>query len=374
VGDEELLERLREALRAAGLAQAVLSHPETLAHLGFFRFPWEDAPVQSPFVAAPALLCVGRDAAVLVVAAAHAPDVGPAAREVVEYRAWDHLHEPDPWAELEGALRPALDAAGVEEGPTGIESRQLPAAVAEWLRAWRRAPIPCDQAVADARRLRLPFELEAVRRACRLADRVQQELKDRAEAGITEAELAGHALAAMFGEAGRRVPVVLSVAAGERAAAGGGAPSGRLIRPQELVLTDVAPWVDGAWADSANAIFVGKPDAKTRRRFDAVRRTLHDGIELCRPGIAANELDLRMRELLQDEGPTYPHHSGHAVGIDFSTPPRITPYESLSIEQGMVVAVEPAVYEPGWGGIRLEHVILVGADGNEVLTRFEHTL
>jgi Xaa-Pro aminopeptidase len=374
VSHEELLGRLRSSLRASGLSQAVLSAPETLAALGVFELPWEDAPVASPFVAVPALLCLGPSTTVLVVAAAHRGDVRAAAGEVVEYRAWDHLQEPDPWAELERVLARALDAAGIDDGPTGIESRHLPAAVAEWLRSWRRPPIPCDHAVAAAHRIRLPFELDAVRRACRLADVVQQAVKDRAEPGLTEVELAGHALTTMWAEVGRRVPMVLSLAAGERAAAGGGFPTGRVISAGELVLTDAAAWMGGAWSDSANSVFVGTPDPETRRRFDAVRRALHEGIELCRPGIKANELDRRIRERLEAYGPTYSHHSGHAVGVDFSVPPRITPYEELPIEEGMVIALEPAIYEAGWGGIRLESVFLVGAHENELLTLFEHTL
>ena len=122
-------------------------------------------------------------------------------------------------------------------------------------------------------------------------------------------------------------------------------------------------------ADSANAVVVGTPDAKTRRRYDAVRRALEEGIALCRPGIVAKELDRRIRELLAEHGPTYHHHSGHAVGVDYSIPPRITPYEELPIEEGMVIALEPAIYEPGWGGIRLEHIFLVGAGGNELKSR-----
>ena len=73
-------------------------------------------------------------------------------------------------------------------------------------------------------------------------------------------------------------------------------------------------------------------------------------------------------------GPTYPHHTGHGIGAAWSEEPRITPYNEMRIEEGMVLALEPAIYLPGWGGIRLEHVFAVGATDNEILTRFEHTL
>ena len=87
-----------------------------------------------------------------------------------------------------------------------------------------------------------------------------------------------------------------------------------------------------------------------------MRRALHEGISLCRPGVVAKDVDREVRSLLAEHGPTYPHHTGHGIGAAWSEEPRITPYNDLRIEEGMVLALEPAIYRPGWGGIRLEHV------------------
>src|SRR3989454_11939479 len=97
-------ERLREALYGAGHSQAVLSHPETLAHLGCFETPVEDWPVSNPFVAVPALLCLGAEDAVLVVADFHVTDVGGCGANVVTYRSYDFRSPPDPAGELRAAL------------------------------------------------------------------------------------------------------------------------------------------------------------------------------------------------------------------------------------------------------------------------------
>jgi Xaa-Pro aminopeptidase len=179
----------------------------------------------------------------------------------------------------------------------------------------------------------------------------------------------------MCREAGKRVPAILTVSTGaEATATGGGVATGRIVRSGDLVLTDTSPWIDGGWSDTANAVFVGTPDRRTRERFDAVRRALHAGIDLCRPGVVARDVDRRVRELLEDYGPTYRHHTGHRIGVAWSEEPRITPYCEERLEEGMVLALEPAIYEPGWGGIRLEHTFVVGASGNDVLTKFEHML
>jgi Xaa-Pro aminopeptidase len=291
----------------------------------------------------------------------------------VTYRSYDYRTPPDPTGELRSALRAALDSAGFDRGPTGVESRALPLQIAEWLREAGCAPVDCTDAVAGAPAA--SSHLDAVRRASRLADVVQQAVKDNAAPGVSEAELAGLAAAAMFREAGRRVPAIITVSTGaEATVTGGGVATDRVVQPGELVLTDTSPWLNGGWSDTANAVFVGQPDGETRRRFDAVRRALHDGIALCRPGAVARDVDGQVRAMLTDHGPTYPHHTGHRIGAAFSEEPRITPYSEVVIEEGMVLALEPAIYLPGWGGIRLEHTFHVGPDGNEILTQFEHTL
>jgi Xaa-Pro dipeptidase len=368
-------DRLRGALETGGHSQAVLSHPETLAHLGCFEAPVEDWPVSNPFVAIPALLCLGPEEAVLVVADFHSPDVRESGAQVVSYRSYDFKRAPDPAGELRLALIQALDEAGIVRGRVGVEAGHLPYEVADWLREAGRTPVACDPAVASSRRVTSASRLDAIRRACSLADVVQQAVKDHAAAGVSEAELAGLAAAAMFREAGRRLPAILTVSTGAVATAtGGGVATERVVQQGDLVLTDTSPWIDGAWSDTANAVYVGKPDGQTRRRFDAVRRALHDGISLCRPGAVAKDVDRNVRDLLSEYGQTYSHHTGHGIGAAWSQEPRITPYNDLRIEEGMVLALEPAIYKQGWGGIRLEHVFLVGASDNEILTRFEHTL
>jgi Xaa-Pro aminopeptidase len=369
------LDSLRAALTESGLAQAVLSHPETLASLGCFETPVEDWPVANPFVALPALLCLGNDDAVLVCADFHLPDVRADDIETVTYRSYDFQRAPDPPGELRTTLLAALDESGIGPGPTGVEAGHLPHAVAAWLSEAGRAPVPCDAAVTTSRRVDSTRDLVAIRAACRLADVVQQAVKDLAAPGLSEAELAGLAAGAMNREAGRRVPAILTVTTGaEATATGGGVATARVVEANDLVLTDTSPWIGGAWSDTANAVFVGAPDPETRRRFDAVRRALHEGIALCRPGAVAKDVDRKVRGLLAEHGPTYPHHTGHGIGAAWSEEPRITPYNEMRIEEGMVLALEPAIYLPGWGGIRLEHVFAVGATDNEILTRFEHTL
>jgi Xaa-Pro aminopeptidase len=367
---QELIDRLREALAEAGHERAVLSHPETLAHLCLFDPAPEEWPVANPFVASPALLVLEPGGATLLVASFHAGHAARSPVPVEQYRSYDYERAPAPAAELEAALR-ALTGG---PGEIAVEASHLPVAVADLLRAEGAELTPVDELVVAARRVKLPVELAAIRRASHLSDVVQGAVKELAQSGASEAEVAAGAQAAMAAAAGRRVPAILTVTTGEATATGGWEATDRVIAPGDLVLCDTSPWIDGHWSDSANAVCVGEPTREQRHIFDRVRRALELAIELCRPGAVPCDVDAAVRAELGDLGPTYPHHSGHGIGASWSEPPRLTPYERMPLEEGMVLAVEPAFYAAGFGGIRLEHVFVVRAGGNEILTRFEHTL
>jgi Xaa-Pro aminopeptidase len=259
---------LRARLEREGIRQAVLSHPETLAHLAGFERPFEDWPVADPFTAAPALLVVTPDGAALVVPTFYAGCADGSSFPVVVSPSHAFVGTPpDAVAELERTL------SGIELSPgrTGVEAGWLPLRVAELLRARGAQLLPVDALVVEARRRKLSVEVEAIRRASRLADVVQQAVKGAAAPGVTEAELAGLAQTAMYREAGRRVPAVLTVTAGEATGTGGDVAGSRTLGEGDLVLTDTSPWIGGAWSDTANAVVAGEPTAEQRRVFDAVR-------------------------------------------------------------------------------------------------------
>lgn len=359
---------LRERVLApADLAGAVLTSPETVAWLAGYSFPFEDWPVADPFVGGPPAAVVDGDEMHVVVPDCHLQHARLSDVPVRAYRSYTYEEPADPFADLTSMLE-------IGTHRVGVEARSLPLAMAEYLRAAGHELVAIDDTVLEARAMKTSDDLGPIRRASRLADVVQQAVKDHAAPGLTEAEVAGLGQAAMYREAGCRVPAVLTLTAGASSAGPTTEPSGRRISSGDLVLADTSPWIDGAWSDSANSVVVGKPSRRHLEVFDAVRRALDYAITACRPGVVSGELDRRVREQLADFGPTYQHHTGHGIGAAWSEEPRIVPYNTRRIEEGMVLAVEPAVYIQGWGGIRLEDVFVVRATGNELLTRFEHTL
>lgn len=368
----ELIDRTRSALAERGLSQALLSSPETLASLVGYTFPAEDWPVADPFTAAPTLLFIGKTRICLIVPTFFLPFAERASVDVQETLTYRWRGRPiDPYPELASVL----SSLPWSSGPVGLEGRSLPARVAELLRQQRTQFVWIDELLVETRRLKRSIEVDAVRAASLVADVVQRTVKERAEPGQTEVELAMLAHAAACAAVGQRVPLLLTIDAGEASAQGSSIPTMRRLERGDLVLCDTSPWVSGGWSDTANTIVVGTPTREHRRIFDAVRRSLELAIRLCRPGAIAGDIDAKVRASLDEWTPSvYKHHTGHGLGASWNEPPRIVPGSTELIEEGMILAVEPGVYRAGWGGIRLEHVFNVGADSNEVLSEFEHTL
>jgi Xaa-Pro dipeptidase len=366
------LSRLFAALEDEGLPQALLSSPQTLAHLVGFEVDWENWPVGDPFTAAEPLLLLREGKATLIVPQLFAAAAEGCRCEVVI--APSHRFRGFPIDPVT-ALAETFGQLSVAAVPTGVEPDHLSLRAAELLRDNGATPVAVEGLLLRARRIKLPSEVEAIRHACRLADTVQATVRRLAEPGQTEAQLAGLAIAEVGRVAGHRVPTVLTLNAGVASAEPSASPGSRVIEAGDIILTDTSPWIDGAWSDTANAVVVGPPRKEHRRLFDDLRRALEQAISLCRPGAVTGEIDRRVRESLSVWGDdVYKHHTGHGIGAFWYEPPSIVPGCTEVIEEGMVLAVEPAVYRPGWGGMRLEHVFRVGADDNEILSEFEHAL
>ncbi len=269
---EALIDRLRAALAEAGLERAVLSHPETLAHLCLFDPSVEEWPVANPFVASPALLVLDADDATLLVASFHAAHAARSPVPVEQYRSYDYERQPAPEVELEAALR------GLAGGPgqIGVEAASLPgrgrrrAPGGGRASSWRSTSSSCARGASSSRssskRSGAP---RGSPMSCRAPSRSSSSPARR------EAEVAATAQAVMASDAGRRVPAILTVTTGEATATGGWEATERVIAPGDLVLCDTSPWIDGHWSDSANAVCAGdaeqRPAAHLRPRAPGAR-------------------------------------------------------------------------------------------------------
>lgn len=363
------LERLGAFLKEKQLAAALLTQPASLTWLTGYAPPIQTGP--NPFEGGPALAWVQDGRVTLVLSDMEAGAARASGAEVVDYLAYSIDAPAAGFSNQAAALARALAPLASLRGAVGVELNFLPAALFPTLqKALPQAELrPIDGQLDLLRAVKSPAEIERIRAALALCDLAQAETKRRIQPGKTEIEVWGEVKAALETAAGGRLPVLADFVAGERTAEVGGLPGSYALRPGDPVIADIVPRLDGYWGDNAGTHFTGEPSQELRKMYGVVLGALRLGIAMLRPGARACDIDAALRAQIQAAGyPVYPHHSGHGLGASYHEEPRLVPYNTLPLEAGMVVAVEPGIYLPGVGGVRLEDVALVTAGGCEVLT------
>ena len=256
-----------------------------------------------------------------------------------------------------------------------IEPQTLPATVADELRRRGVELVDGTGEFARARMIKTGDELTRLRESGRLAALAQRTAVQAAEPGMSELELFSRIRLAVESEAGERVAFAGDLLSGiERTSGIAGWATTRRIEAGDPVLADLAPRVDGYWSDSCNTFVVGRASAGMGRLHTLALSALRAGIDAAAPGVPVAVVDRAVRSVIADGGYSYGHHTGHSIGTSVHEFPRIIPGEPTQLEEGMVILLEPGVYDPAIGGVRLEWMFEVGRDGLICLTDFEHRL
>jgi Xaa-Pro aminopeptidase len=213
-------------------------------------------------------------------------------------------------------------------------------------------------------------EIDAIRRAVDTSVKVWNEVLPMIKPGVREADVA-----AEFSYRGRKLgadrdafePIVAS---GLRSALPHGISSKKPLAAGEVVVIDFGFVVDGYPSDITRTIAIGQPDERIRKAYEHVRQANLLARENIRPGLKGKELDKIVRDYLGAHGlaEAFSHSLGHGLSIDVHSLPRIGPTSDDLISSSAVVTLEPGVYLPEAGGIRIEDEVLVTETGCEVLT------
>lgn len=230
--------------------------------------------------------------------------------------------------------------------------------------------VPANNLVEKLRAIKDSSELETMREAAALITRVFRGVVRDIRPGITELALAAELEYAMKAEGASGPSFETIVASGPRSAWAHARPSSKPLRKSELVVLDQGAILRGYCSDMTRTVFLGRASVRVRRAYRAVLEAQEAAKRAIRPGVKAEAVDAAARRVLGRYGLSryFTHSTGHGLGLEVHEFPRLGRGEKTTLEEGMVVTVEPGVYLEGVGGIRIEDDVVVSSRGAEDLT------
>jgi Xaa-Pro aminopeptidase len=234
-------------------------------------------------------------------------------------------------------------------------------------------PVGTENLVEDLRIIKSEAEIDTMRRALAIAETAFRETTAGLKPGMTEREAAWNLEKAMreAGADGISFPVI--VASGKNAALPHAVPTNKPLIPGEPILIDWGARLHGYCSDSTRMAVIGTPREPFRSVFDTVKSAHINARSTVRDGASGKAVDAVARDLIEVSpfAGKFGHGLGHGVGLAVHERPRVSPLKDETLAAGMVFTVEPGVYLPEWGGIRLENMVVVRHDGAEVLNTLD---
>jgi Xaa-Pro aminopeptidase len=251
-----------------------------------------------------------------------------------------------------GGKKLAFESQGLTYGMY----RTLKTAVEELAESDRPQFVPSDDMVESLRVIKEPAEIEALERAVALGDAAFQHVAERIEPGWTELQVAWEIerYAREHGAAGLSFPTI--VAAGPWGAMPHAQPRDHVIQAGDGVVIDMGVNLEGYMSDLTRTVVIGRPDAKFKEIYDIVLAAQLTAEELVRTGMTGGEGHMLAHRVIEEAGygDNFGHGLGHGVGLQVHESPRLSKTSDDVLQDGMVATVEPGIYLPGWGGIRIE--------------------
>ncbi|NOZ03626.1 MAG: aminopeptidase P family protein [FCB group bacterium] len=215
-----------------------------------------------------------------------------------------------------------------------------------------------------------PTELETIKTAAEITDRVFEEVLPGLKAGITEKEVATEFVIRFrrYGDGEAYSPIVAS---GPNGALPHAVPTDRPLQKGDFVVIDAAAKYGGYHSDLTRTPVIGEASGKHREIYEIVKAAQQAGCDAARAGMSCKDLDSVTRDYITEHGygEYYVHSTGHGLGLEIHTIPRVSQQSREVLQENYVVTIEPGIYLPKWGGVRIEDDVVIKADGCEILNR-----
>jgi Xaa-Pro aminopeptidase len=348
-------ERLRAGFDQAGVDALLVTRLPNVAYL-------------TGFTGSAAMLLVGPEDLVFVTDGRYAEQsaeqlgaAGVPAR--IEVRVSQAAHRDAMSDAARGFARLALEAHGV----TWAQQRAF---ATEWFPDAEL--VATEHLVEDLRRIKEPGEVARIHAACAIADDALAVVGPSLTERATEQEVALRLEFEMRARGASGTSFDTIVASGPNSAKPHARPSSRRIEPGDPVVVDFGCVVDGYCSDMTRTFSVGDPGPDVRRVYEVVQTAQQTGRDAVTAGADCAQVDKACRDVIDAAGwgDAFVHGTGHGVGLEIHEAPRVAATARDTLATGYVVTVEPGVYLPGTGGVRIEDTVVVTDEGADVLTAF----
>lgn len=230
---------------------------------------------------------------------------------------------------------------------------------------------PLDGLVESLRAVKEPEEIRFIKQAAELANSTYELIEAGIRPGMTEKEVAWELEKALRQKGSQAVPFEIIVASGPNAALPHARPTSRAIGAGEPVVIDMGARVGGYCSDLSRTICSGKRDGRFEEIYHIVLQAQQAAIAAIKAGATGESVDAAAREVIKSAGygKAFGHGLGHGVGLVPHELPHVAPNSKEPLVDGMIFTVEPGIYLPGWGGVRIEDLVLMESGQAHVLSQ-----
>lgn len=224
--------------------------------------------------------------------------------------------------------------------------------------------------VKSFRRIKGKEEIQCITRAEEIGDRAFLRILPELKAGLTEKQVAARLEFYMKEEGAEGLSFDTIAASGIHSAMPHAVPTDKKLEEGDFLTMDFGCIWKGYCSDMTRTVVVGRASEKQRQVYDTVLSAQRAALEGIRPGMMGKEVDMLAREVISSAGygECFGHSLGHSVGLEIHEKPLFSPKEDTAIFPGMVITVEPGIYIEGFGGVRIEDVVVITEDGCEDIT------
>ncbi|MEN3189396.1 MAG: Xaa-Pro peptidase family protein [Atribacterota bacterium] len=236
--------------------------------------------------------------------------------------------------------------------------------------------IPTENFIEKIRMVKDREEIIKIKKAAQITTESLKEVFEMIEPGVRELDIATELAYTMRKKGARKEAFESIVVSGERSSLPHGKPSEKKISEGELITIDVGANYQNYNSDITRTIILGKENEKQKEMFSIVLEAQEEALKSLKPGLKCNEVDSIARNLIEKKGygKYFGHGLGHGVGLDIHELPRVSFNDETVLLPGMIITIEPGIYLPKIGGVRIEDSVLITEEGYEIITWFPKIL